>query len=329
MKTPLFSRCLAALAFATPALASTCLSGDCENGVGKRVYPEHGNATYEGHFKNGQWEGQGTLVVPGRSSYTGTFANSVATGVGTLAFPSGDRYQGSVVAGEMHGEGVYTFASGETLAGTFKHGQIWSGQGYFPISEGIYYRGQFANGAFHGEGEARFADGSYKGSWANGKRHGQGKFSGPDGALQYDGHWENDTPKPDHFPFFKQALERPFKGISALTLYDQTGGLKRSFHLRLEPSYKLSGTISSTIVVERRPYTSTLVVKGSFDPATNTVRFQSEGIFHQDTLPPEIQWIEEPGFTVLTLLNDLDHPGHFVLQGHTPKGEPLKLSSYP
>jgi len=39
---------------------SQCVQGDCKNGIGKIIY--NGNDSYEGYFKDGKKNGQGTLI---------------------------------------------------------------------------------------------------------------------------------------------------------------------------------------------------------------------------------------------------------------------------
>ena len=53
---------------------------------------------YEGHFKNGKFEGAGTYY-----------------------FPNGDKYEGSFKREKKHGKGIYYFASGQKFVGTFKY----------------------------------------------------------------------------------------------------------------------------------------------------------------------------------------------------------------
>ena len=77
-------------------IESGCVSGDCFNGTGKRVYE---NGYYEGEFKDGKKHGQGV--------YT---------------YPSGDKYVGEWKNGEMHGEGTYTHANGYKEKMIFKDG---------------------------------------------------------------------------------------------------------------------------------------------------------------------------------------------------------------
>jgi hypothetical protein len=89
-----------------------CKSGNCLNGKGTWVHPTKG--IYIGQFKDGKFNGQGTLICP----------------LGYTAI--GYKYTGEWKDGEWHGKGELVYADGRKEIGTWKnglrHGQgaIWS-----------------------------------------------------------------------------------------------------------------------------------------------------------------------------------------------------------
>jgi hypothetical protein len=70
---------------------SKCLSGDCVYGYGTWSYL--GNI-YVGEFKNGEFNGQGTITYKNGSKYTGEFKNSDYDGWGTLTDANGKAISG-------------------------------------------------------------------------------------------------------------------------------------------------------------------------------------------------------------------------------------------
>ncbi len=398
MKTLL--RLASGLLFAAPLWAVNVISGDGQNGMGKAVYPEFGDAVYEGHFRNGGWEGEGKLTVPDNFTYVGTFTGNNMTGTGTVTFASGDVYRGEVVAALMDGEGVYTFADGEKLAGVFRRGKVWQGEGYLPLGAGAFYRGSFAEGVFHGQGTARLEngnvykgafengqmqgpgtmtlvngdiyegtfvagelegegtltaksgahfrgafrkslphgygvakrpDGTYTGEWREGKRHGHGRFTDPKGVIQFSGQWENDEAKretAEYLPLLEQIFSRTFRGFQSLTVNGKRGNLAVTLRVVIDEDYKIRGTAKYVVKIDERDYACEIAVAGAFNRHTKGMYYEEVRRISADVLPSGIQWLPAGGQTMLQLLNDNDHPGEYLLQGNSPRGDPIELGTY-
>jgi len=90
------------------------------NGSGKYVYAgatpeEEGEeppppvATYDGHWKNGQKNGVGTIKYQDGSYYHGSWANGKRSGQGTFYYANGDIYSGEWLAGQKNGTGTYVY----------------------------------------------------------------------------------------------------------------------------------------------------------------------------------------------------------------------------
>ena len=62
---------------------ANCLKGDCNNGFGTW---EDVDFKYIGQFKDGFFNGQGTVIFNDGESYTGEFSNDVFNGYGTYIF---------------------------------------------------------------------------------------------------------------------------------------------------------------------------------------------------------------------------------------------------
>lgn len=72
---------------------------------------------YEGDFKNGLYDGNGTLLFPNGRSYTGSFKNHQFHGEGTLTNDDGVKYKGEWQNGEL-ALGLVTYHNGSYYTGT-------------------------------------------------------------------------------------------------------------------------------------------------------------------------------------------------------------------
>ena len=91
---------LLCLAFTT--LSAQCLSGNCQNGVGKF------------RFQNG-------------ALYEGQMTYSKLNGIGKLRYANGDLYDGHWVMNQRHGKGVIKTHDGYTYEGNFVNNQLQGG----------------------------------------------------------------------------------------------------------------------------------------------------------------------------------------------------------
>jgi len=166
-----------------------CLSGNCYNGQGTKVFPS--GAKYIGDFRQGQLHGQGTLVFSDGRQYVGSWRDNYREGQGRLRFPNGDEYVGAFRKSDFNGQGKMTYANGDVYTGQWKNG-FPHGQGELSYANRDRYAGEFVNGQCQGYGVMHYSDGSrYEGEWAYNQRHGQGQlfFSGGD-AIR--GEWVDD-----------------------------------------------------------------------------------------------------------------------------------------
>ena len=112
------------------------MKGDCQNGEGELKSEE---GYYIGNFKNGKFEGKGTLsnisseaadeiyISPLRPNfhddqftYTGNFSDGLPEGNGKIVFDNGDKYEGEFYEGKIEGEGTMTFQNGSVYKGEFE-----------------------------------------------------------------------------------------------------------------------------------------------------------------------------------------------------------------
>ena len=59
-----------------------CVSGNCQDGIGKMTYTDGGE--YEGSFKQGYRDGQGTYTWGNKTKYTGNWERGDQNGQGSL-----------------------------------------------------------------------------------------------------------------------------------------------------------------------------------------------------------------------------------------------------
>ena len=85
------------------------------HGNGTRIYK---NAVYEGEFRNGIENGQGSLVLIDGTRITGTFVNGQRTGKIHQVLPDGRTFVGQAKNNNWV-YGTFTYKSGNTFTGPF------------------------------------------------------------------------------------------------------------------------------------------------------------------------------------------------------------------
>lgn len=115
------------------------------DGLGKQL--ENGQM-YDGDFKQGIKEGQGTQEYRDGSIYVGAWKNNQKHGYGKMKYGNGDLYKGYFVNDRMDGKGVFS---------TKQLGKI--------------YDGEWKNNVYHGHGEYYDEQSNQmkEGLWFNGK----------------------------------------------------------------------------------------------------------------------------------------------------------------
>ena len=133
------------------------------NCVGTRTWAK-GNK-YVGEFKDGKFNGQGTLITPTGSKYVSEFKNGLVDGQGAFTSPAGGKYVGGYKDGKSHGQGTFTSPMGNRYVGEYKNGKR-NGQGTSTSPNGDKYVGQWKDNERNGQGTLTYADGSTKeGIW--------------------------------------------------------------------------------------------------------------------------------------------------------------------
>ena len=114
---------------------------------------------YEGQFKDGSFNGQGTFTFADGRTYVGQWKDDKRNGQGTLTHAGGDKYVGQWKDNQRNGQGTFTFADGDKYVGQFKDG-LRNGQGTYTFANGTKYVGQFIDGKYDGFGTFYNANGS-------------------------------------------------------------------------------------------------------------------------------------------------------------------------
>lgn len=134
-----------------------CLSGNCKDGFGKYDF---GFAVYEGNFKAGKPNGQGTMDYGGGDKFIGNFTNGQEDGDGQLYkknIPQAVTY----VNGKVKVRVVQTNigANAPTIEGCLE-GDCYNGFGRIKFPSGNLYEGNFVFGVRNGQGKFVFASGN-------------------------------------------------------------------------------------------------------------------------------------------------------------------------
>jgi uncharacterized caspase-like protein len=202
------------IAFADGAIYRGAMRGSTYHGKGEFVSKSF---KYEGEFKDGLKQGQGTYVWQNGDRYEGTFVADRADGHGKYHFANGDTYEGEVKSGEIVGRGTYVARNGDVFDGSFRSGKP-HGIGVYRFASGDRYEGEMDEGRLQGRGryfnkngdriEAPFVDGKpqgrgtyhfsngdrYEGEIINGELNGQGVYFYASG-LKYEGEVRQGQPQ--------------------------------------------------------------------------------------------------------------------------------------
>jgi hypothetical protein len=125
-------------------------TGTDEIGVMKYPITHRHYISYSGQWKNGKFNGHGTIAYNGGDTYTGGYRMGKKHGRGVYTFKGGDTYTGGYRMNKKHGRGVYTFNDGNVFAGEFINDEITTGthRGHSVTFTGTFQNGQSYNGRF-------------------------------------------------------------------------------------------------------------------------------------------------------------------------------------
>ena len=166
---------------------------------------------YEGNWKEGAFNGEGTLYKDDGKICSGEWVNGKLTSTLVDAeLPTG-HYKGYAKNGKPHGLGHMVYTNGTSYAGKWQDGK-WSGEGLYICNtdsvfatwengkvngdviyktDEMFYEGTFIDNMPVGIGTLATSDGSfYSGNWIDGKRCGIGEMFFANGD-KYSGEWEN------------------------------------------------------------------------------------------------------------------------------------------
>ncbi len=106
--------------------------GGLEYGLrhGLGCYLWHNGNFYNGHWKDDNMEGAGTLYYARGGVLKGNFAAGKLSGFGRCSYPNGDCYVGIWNAGKYHGRGLFYKKEGNCwVLGVFDQGSLKQEQG--------------------------------------------------------------------------------------------------------------------------------------------------------------------------------------------------------
>ena len=145
---------------------------------------------YQGEWREGTFEGKGSLRLVNGSVYQGEFHKGKFHGEGTFYFPDGTFYMGGWAEGVRNGKGQQKYNDGAVYTGTWKD-DMRHGYGVLMLPDGTSFMGEFREDKMEGKGRFSFTTGTtFGGEWKGGKRTGEGILERFDGTMQkqvYDG----------------------------------------------------------------------------------------------------------------------------------------------
>lgn len=87
--------------------------GQKSHGNGLMFYPANdvkSRVSYEGQWKNNNWQGNGVLILTNGDKYSGHFKDNQFDGKGTYTYINGNVFNGQWKEGKRKGFGVFTFS---------------------------------------------------------------------------------------------------------------------------------------------------------------------------------------------------------------------------
>lgn len=160
------------------------------NGKGKLIFSDQ--SVYEGNFKDGDFEGEGTFKCR-KYIYKGHFSGGKKNGKGYLKdLIKNIEYNGEFKNDLQDGYGIEKYIDGSIYEGYFKKG-LKDGNGKMIIKEenNRCYIGEFKEDKLWGKGRYKWNDEKeYFGNWENNEISGFGIFT--DGSVKYIGYFEHD-----------------------------------------------------------------------------------------------------------------------------------------
>ena len=123
---------------------------DKKNGIGTMIWPNNGEGvgqTYKGEWKDDMKNGQGEINWTNGQKYIGGFKDGKYDGVGTMITQNGSKYVGDWKNGMKNGSGTQTFKNGEKYIGNFKDDK-YSGEGTLTKPTGEVFSGEWLEGEY-------------------------------------------------------------------------------------------------------------------------------------------------------------------------------------
>lgn len=192
------------------------------NYIGSVEFIYSNGTSYEGDYRNGLFNGEGTLTYSDGSIYEGNFVNGVIEGEGKYTTSNGDVYSGYFANNDYCGHGKYICVNGDTIEGNFEGSKLkgyasvklcgedeakqisgykakivtmniskkafdlhkYNGTADLIYANGNHYKGAVTDDCYNGAGTLTSQDGStYNGNWIMNKKSGKGTITYADNSM--------------------------------------------------------------------------------------------------------------------------------------------------
>ncbi|HRH80247.1 MAG TPA: hypothetical protein PLW81_04310 [Thiobacillaceae bacterium] len=145
----------------TKGISHVVFEGGLANGYGEAtiIPPNDKRITYQGQFKDGQFNGAGKLITP-RGTYSGEFQDGKLTGDARYVSPDESiKYTGPLHNYKPHGIGKLASTKG-SISGEFVNGKPMGAVIFEPANSIWAYKGELRNGMPDGLGTYTFKNGN-------------------------------------------------------------------------------------------------------------------------------------------------------------------------
>ena len=157
------------------------------NGFGIMVYPS--GDRYTGGWINGSKQGQGTMLYKNGDLYKGAWNTNFKDGYGEMNYANGSYYTGNWSLDQKSGKGQMNYLGGDKYTGLWKNDKK-NGYGFYLLLSGDSYFGEFNNNLKSGKGKIAYSNGNtFFGEWKNNKKNGPGILYAKNG-YKLIGNWK-------------------------------------------------------------------------------------------------------------------------------------------
>jgi hypothetical protein len=149
---------------------------------------KHGKLFYKGDWKDGHFDGKGTLYKENGEIKSGVWKNDTLISTTTTVSTSKGEYTGSIYKNQAEGQGIMKYNDGNYYRGAWSKDK-WEGEGLLVTARNDSVVGKWKDSKLTGYGILKSSTLIYEGEWENNKPNGTGYMYSELDSVFYSGGW--------------------------------------------------------------------------------------------------------------------------------------------